>query len=102
MLRMTRALFYALCNLFRNRGLVPKKARCTVEEQVAMFLHIVGHNQRFSVVHQSFRRSTETVHRHFYQIFYVVGKLRSEMIKPPTPSIHPKILGSHRWNLTCR
>jgi hypothetical protein len=41
MLRMTRAPFYALCNLFRNRGLVPEKAGCTVEEQVAMFLHLL-------------------------------------------------------------
>ena len=32
MLRMTRAPFYALCNMIRNRGLVPEKARCTVEE----------------------------------------------------------------------
>jgi len=32
MLRMTRAPFYALCNLFKNRGLVLEKAGCTVEE----------------------------------------------------------------------
>ena len=66
MLRMTRAPFYALCNLLRNRGLVPENAGCTVEEQVAMFIHVVGHNQRFRVVHQSFRRSIETIHRHFH------------------------------------
>ena len=66
MLRMTRDPFYALCNLFRNRVLVLEKAGCIVEEQVAMFLHVVGHNQRFRVVHQSFRRSIETIHRHFH------------------------------------
>ena len=69
-----------------------------VEEQVAMFLHVVGHNQRFRVIHQSFRRSIETVHRHFHQVLYVVGELRNEMIKPPSTAIHPKVLGSHRWN----
>jgi hypothetical protein len=98
MLRMTRAPFYALYNLFRNRGLVPEKAGCTVEEQVGMFLHVVRHNQRFRVVHQSFRRLIETVHRHFHQVLYAVGELRSEMIKPPTPGIYSKILRSHRWN----
>ena len=67
-----------------------------MEEQVAMFLHIVGHNQRFRVVHQSFR-SIETVHRQFHQVLYVVGELRSELIKPPSTATHPKILGSHRW-----
>jgi len=66
MLRMNRAPFFALCNLFRARSLVSDKEGVTVEEQVAMFLHVVGHNQRFRVVHQSFRRSIETVHRHFH------------------------------------
>jgi hypothetical protein len=51
MLRMARAPFFALCNLFRSRGLVLEFVGCIVEEQVAMFLHVVGHNQRFRVVH---------------------------------------------------
>jgi predicted chitinase len=68
----------------------------TVEEQIAMFLHVVGHNQRFRVVHQSFRRSIETMHIHFHQVLYAVGELRNEMIKPPSTAIHPKVLGSHR------
>jgi hypothetical protein len=29
---------------------------------------------------------------------YAVGELRNAMIKPPSAGIHPKILGSHRWN----
>ena len=36
MLRMTRAPFFALCNLFRGRGLVRETSGCSVEEQVAM------------------------------------------------------------------
>ena len=63
-----------------------------------MFLHVVGHNQRFRVVHQSFRRFIETVSRQFLQVLYAIGELRDELIKPPTSSTHPKILGSHRWN----
>jgi len=63
-----------------------------------MFLPAVGHNQRFSIVHQSFRRSIEIVHRHFHQVLYVVGELRNGMIKPASIAIHPKVLGSHRWN----
>ena len=98
MLRMTRAPFFALCNLFRDRSLVSEREGCTVEEQVAMFLPAVGHNQRFSIVHQSFRRSIETVHMHFHQVLYAIGELRNEMIKPPSTAIHPKILGSHKWN----
>ena len=69
-----------------------------VVEQDAMFLHVVGHNQRFRVVHQSFRRSIETVSRYFQQVPYAIGELRAEMVKPPSGSTHVKILGSHKWN----
>jgi hypothetical protein len=41
MLRMTRAPFFAFCDLFRIRGPVPENPGCTVEEQAAMFLHVV-------------------------------------------------------------
>ena len=94
MLRTTRALFFALCNLFRGRGLVLETSGCSVEEQVAIFLHVVSHNQRIRVVHQSFRRSIVTVSRVFHQVLYAVGELRNEMIKPPTTGTHPKIMGS--------
>jgi hypothetical protein len=97
MLRMKRAAFFALCNVFRVRGLVRETSGCSVEEQVAMFLHIVGHNQRFRVVHQAWRRSIETVSRVFHQVLYAVGEMRAEMIRPPSTTTHPKIMGSPRW-----
>ena len=98
MLRMKRAPFFALCQTFRERSLVTDREGVSVEEQVAMFLHVVGHNQRFRVVHQSFRRSIQTVHKHFHQVLYAVGELRNDMIKPPSTATDPKILGSYRWN----
>ncbi|XP_020402729.1 protein ALP1-like [Zea mays] len=98
MLRMKRAPFFALCTTFRERGLVTDREGVPVEEQVAMFLHVVGHNQRFRVVHQAFRRSIQTVHKHFHQVLYAVGELRKELIKAPSPTTHPKITGSYRWN----
>jgi hypothetical protein len=57
-----------------------------------MFLHVVGHNPRFRVIHQSFRRSIEIVHKHFHQVLYAVGELRNEMIKPPSAAIHQRYL----------
>jgi predicted chitinase len=97
MIRMRRAPFFDLVKTFRERSLVTDRDGVSVEEQVAMFLHIVGHNQRYRVVHQSFRRSIQTVHKHFHQVLYVVGELRNELIKTPSTTTHPKIQGSHRW-----
>ena len=62
-----------------------------------MFLHVVGHNQRFRVIHNTFRRSMETISRYFRQVLYVVGELRGEMIRRPSSQTPPKIRGSPRW-----
>ena len=89
--RMKRAPFFQLCDLFRNRGLLRDSINSQIEEQVAMFLLVIGHNQRFRVMKHTFRRSTETINRYFQEILYAVGELRFKMILPPATSVHPKI-----------
>jgi len=97
LLRMRRAPFMQLCDLFRTRQLLRDSIHSSVEEQVAMFLHVVGHNQRFRVVHMTFRRSIETISRYFREVLYAVGELRNEMILPPSTATPTKIRDSHRW-----
>ena len=97
MLRMRRAPFFALVKTFRDRGLLVDSIHTSMEEQVAMFLHVVDHNQRFRVVHSTFRRSTETIARYFRHVLFAVGELRGEMIKAPTAATPPKIRNSARW-----
>jgi hypothetical protein len=97
MLRMRRTLFYELVKNFRERGLLLDSIHTTVDEQVAMFLHVVGHNQRFKVMHNTFRRSIETISHYFNQVLYAIGELRQDMIKPPSGDIPSKIRYSKRW-----
>jgi hypothetical protein len=94
---MRRTPFFQLCNLFRDRGLLQDSINSTIEEQVAMFLHVVGHNQRFRVIEMTFRRSGETISHYFQEVLYAVGQLHNEMIVPHSISVHPKILNSQRW-----
>ena len=68
MLRMGRAPFYELVKRFRQGGLLRDNIHTSVEEQVAMFLYVLGHNQRFRVKHSTFRRSCETISRYFHQV----------------------------------
>jgi hypothetical protein len=96
-LRMRRASFFNLCNLLRDRSLLRDTINSSVEEQVVMFLHVVGHNQRFRVIHQNFRRSMETVSRYFREVLYAIGELRGEMIRPPSNDTPLKIRNSPRW-----
>ncbi|KAE8804774.1 Fructose-1,6-bisphosphatase, cytosolic [Hordeum vulgare] len=97
MLRMKSAPFNRLVQAFRSKGLLQDSINTTVDEQVAMFLHVVGHNQRFRVVHNTLRRSRETISRYFKQVLYVVGELRGEMIRSPTGRTPTKIRTSPRW-----
>jgi hypothetical protein len=62
-----------------------------------MFLHVVGYNERFRVIDLTFRKSGETISRFFHRVLYAVGKLRNELIVPPSTNVHPKIMGSRRW-----
>ncbi|KAI4965017.1 hypothetical protein ZWY2020_057675 [Hordeum vulgare] len=90
MLRMKRAPFAML-------GLLQDNINTCVEEQVTMFLHVVGNNQRFTAIHNTFRRSMETISRYFKQVLFAVGELRGEMIRRPSRRTPPKIRGSPRW-----
>jgi hypothetical protein len=80
-----------LCDIFRTRQLLRDNIYSSIEEQVAMLLHVVGHNQRFRVVHMTFRRSIETISRYFREVLHVVGELRNEMILPPSTATPTKI-----------
>ncbi|XP_071679463.1 uncharacterized protein [Lolium perenne] len=51
--------------------------------------------ERFRVIHNAFRRSTETISRYFQHVMYAVGELRGEMIKPPSNNTPPKIKNSY-------
>ncbi|XP_037487278.1 uncharacterized protein LOC119365731 [Triticum dicoccoides] len=97
MLRMKRAPFARLVETFRSRGLLQDNINTSVEEQVDMFLHVVGHNQRFRVIHSTFRRSKETISRYFKQVFFTIGELREEMTRRPSGQTPSKIRGSPRW-----
>jgi hypothetical protein len=88
---MRRALFHALMKTFRDIRLLEDSIQTSLQEQFSMFLHIVGHNQRFRVIHGTFRRSMETASHYFKVMLYSIGDLRGDMIKPPSGHTPPKI-----------
>ncbi|KAI4998357.1 hypothetical protein ZWY2020_053699 [Hordeum vulgare] len=75
MLQMKRAPFARLVETFRIRGLLQDNMNTCVEEQVAMFHYVADHNQRFRVIHNTFRRSMETISRYFKQVLFYIGSL---------------------------
>jgi hypothetical protein len=84
-----------LCNeLKRLRILKEDNDIVLVEESVAMFLYIIGHNTCMGVVSDRFQHSTETVQRRFQRVLRAIYQLGMILIKPDPgcnelpPSLH--------------
>ena len=74
-LRMGKDAFARLVNILRGTGRLRNSAHSNAEEQVAKFLHIVGHNLRNRTMKFYFKRSSETVSRHFHQVLRAIISL---------------------------
>jgi hypothetical protein len=89
MLRFNRASFFRLCEIMRERNLLENTVHLCVEQQVAMFLHTIGHNLRNRVVSTSI---------YFRQVIHAIGELRNEYIRPPSSETPEKIAGNPRFD----
>ena len=64
-LRMDRSTFYKLCDLLKNHGGLKESKNMFAEERVAIFLNILGHDQKQRLLVRRLRRSKETITRNF-------------------------------------
>jgi cytochrome oxidase Cu insertion factor (SCO1/SenC/PrrC family) len=98
MLRLRKEPFFRFCKVFRDRKLLKDTIHMSIEEQVAMFLHTVGHIVRNRVIGGNFGRSGEVVSRYFKRVLHAIGELRDELIRKPSMETSSKIEGNHRWD----
>jgi hypothetical protein len=68
-----------------------------VEQQIAIFLHTIGHNVRNKLVGTNFTRSGETVSWYFNKVLHVIGELHNNFIRTSSSSTPAKILVNPRW-----
>ncbi|KAL6647543.1 hypothetical protein ACP70R_014980 [Stipagrostis hirtigluma subsp. patula] len=90
-LRMRKVVFHRLCGHMRSHGLLVDTLHVTVEEQVAMFMHVVGQKWSNRAVGFEFIRSGETVSRYFNAVLDALMVLARELIYLRTTETHPKI-----------
>ncbi|XP_010446260.1 PREDICTED: putative nuclease HARBI1 [Camelina sativa] len=84
LLRMSFAAFTELCNILsQNYGLQPTQ-NVSVEESVAMFLRVCGHNEVQRDIGLRFGRNQETVKRKFGEVLRATELLAFDYIKTPT------------------
>ncbi|PPD67774.1 hypothetical protein GOBAR_DD35349 [Gossypium barbadense] len=83
--RMNRTAFFKLCEMLESIGGLKLSRNMLVDEQVAMFLHIISHHLKNRVIKHHFRRSGETVSRTFHSVLNAVIRLQDVLFKKPEP-----------------
>ncbi|XP_074378365.1 uncharacterized protein LOC141719894 isoform X2 [Apium graveolens] len=85
MMRLCHVAYIQLCKHFKQRGWLEDSRYSTVEEKMAIFLHVISHNDRFIKVKRRFQHSTQTIHKYFHEVLDGMMEFAKEMIVP-TPS----------------
>ncbi|KAB5511864.1 hypothetical protein DKX38_028892 [Salix brachista] len=97
MFRMDKHVFHNLCGILRQRGMLRDTAGVMIEEQLAIFLNIIGHNERNRVIQERFQHSGETISRHFNNVLKAIKSLSREFLQPPPIATPPEIVSSNRF-----
>ncbi|XP_020262747.1 uncharacterized protein LOC109838736 [Asparagus officinalis] len=96
-IRMRPKAFFKLADVMRNHGFLKDTKHLQVEEQLAMFLYIVGHKTKNRVIRTEFIRSSETVSRYFNKILQAMNGLRDRYMKQTPNEIPPEIVNNPNY-----
>lgn len=93
--RMDLRSFHKLCMLLTAHGGLKPTKNMEVEELVAMFLHIIAHDERVRVVKRLLAHSSETITRQFRTMLHAVLHLHPILFAKPesVPENYP----DDRW-----
>lgn len=67
----------------------------SVEEMVAIFLHIIAYDEKNREIKFDFQQSQEIISRHFHNVLRAVLKLWRVLLKKPQPI--PEDCTEERW-----
>ncbi|XP_054820822.1 uncharacterized protein LOC129319784 [Prosopis cineraria] len=95
LLRMHRSTFDKLCSMLTDVGGLKPCKNMLVDEQVAMFLHILAHHVKNRVIQHNFGRSGETISRYFNSVLTSMMRLGDMLLKKPEPV--PEDSNDERW-----
>ncbi|KAH1031456.1 hypothetical protein J1N35_043630 [Gossypium stocksii] len=95
--RMNRITFFKLCEMLQTLGGLKSSRNMLVDEQVAMFLHIISHHLKNRVIKHHFNRSGETVNRSFHNVLNVFIRLQDVLFKKVEPITTNSIDPRWKW-----
>ncbi|XP_021969506.1 uncharacterized protein LOC110864690 isoform X3 [Helianthus annuus] len=92
---MNRACFIKLCETLNTFGGLKPNRNMDIDEQVAIFLHIIAHNVKNRVMRCRFHRSGDTISRCVTRVCNAVIRLHTRLLKKPEPI--PENSTEQRW-----
>ncbi|GAV76336.1 hypothetical protein CFOL_v3_19811 [Cephalotus follicularis] len=94
---MNRQAFTKLCQMLTHVGGLKCTQNMLVDEQVAMCLHILTHHVKNRVVKFRFRRSEETISRHFKNVLNALIRSQGQLLKKSEPVLESSTDGRWKW-----
>ncbi|XP_039134153.1 uncharacterized protein LOC120271529 [Dioscorea cayenensis subsp. rotundata] len=95
---MTPTAFLGLCDMLVREGGLRPTLCASVEEQVAKTLYLLGHNVSHRELAFFFRRSRETIFRHFHNVLQAIVELEDKfLIQPDSSHIPSEIFNTNRF-----
>lgn len=88
--------FQRLIFILKGTGRVHDTIHCTVQEQVAIFLHTISFNTRNRNLKFYFKRSGETISRYFHTVLDAIIDMEDIFIRRPSPETPLEICSRHR------
>ncbi|KAL8509143.1 hypothetical protein ACS0TY_016366 [Phlomoides rotata] len=80
---MDRVTFHKLCFMLQTVGGLKSSKRVTVSEKVAMFLSVLTHHTKNICIKFHFKRSGQTVSKHFHAVLHCVLRMHSLFLVKP-------------------
>ena len=81
--RMDKDCFTYLCEILSDQGKLQPTRNTSLEEQVMIFLTIVGKNETIRTMMEDFQHSSETISKHITAVCDAICELKTEFIRPP-------------------
>ncbi|XP_061344936.1 uncharacterized protein LOC133290830 [Gastrolobium bilobum] len=87
---MERFVFNKLCMLMAQKGWLANSRYIRFDEQLGIFLYLIGHESSNRNVCERFQRSGQTISKYFSKVLNEMLQLAREIIKPPPFDMVPK------------
>ena len=95
---MSKQAFFHLVDILRQEGSIKNMMQLSLEEQLVMFLHTLGHNLRNRKIAHNFGHSGETISRYFHKVLKAILALHGKYFLPPGPNTPLEISGKDRFD----